>query len=345
MSAPATSPYLVSAAYDWVFFLSTPLAALVVGIAVASLPAAHTPLGIGDDETVATLAIGVLIHAHLVAVGYRSHANPTIFRRHPVRFLLVPALLWAALMWSAWVAVAATVVATFWDIWHSGAQTFGFARIYDRNAGVAPDRDRQLDFWISQVLYAGPILAGATLADHLADLTLFGDFDDPLSHLLTQVPVHAAGARSQIAWTVIALGTLAVLTYVVVMARRAWRGEVVSWRKIWLVATTGLCSVYTWGLNSWGEAFLIMNLFHAVQYLALVWWAEGRALVTRLRLPQNQVGRSLALGLFLASTIAYGAFAVLVDVDVHAAWSATIVVSLMHFWYDAFIWSVRRADV
>ena len=126
---------------------------------------------------------------------------------------------------------------------------------------------------------------------------------------------------------------------------RSARSRLGSWLKIWLVGTTGLCSVYTWGLNSWGEAFLIMNLFHAAQYLALVWWAEGRALLTRLRLPENSLGRALALAFFLGSTLAYGAFAVLVDVDVHAAWSATIVVSLMHFWYDAFIWSVRRADV
>ena len=48
------------------------------------------------------------------------------------------------------------------------------------------------------------------------------------------------------------------------------------WLKIWLVASTGFVSIYTWGFNSWGQAFLIMNLFHAVQYLALVWAMEGK---------------------------------------------------------------------
>lgn len=30
-----------------------------------------------------------------------------------------------------------------------------------------------------------------------------------------------------------------------------------------------------------------------------------------------------------------------------SAWalSVTLVVSLMHFWYDGFVWSVRRSDV
>jgi hypothetical protein len=28
-----------------------------------------------------------------------------------------------------------------------------------------------------------------------------------------------------------------------------------------------------------------------------------------------------------------------------ALWAITMVVSLMHFWYDAFVWSVRKADI
>jgi hypothetical protein len=339
------SPYLVSPAYDWAWFLSTPVVALAIGIAISGTWLTTATLAIGEGDSAAGIAIAVLIHAHLVAVVFRSHANPTVFRRHPVRFLLVPAALWAALMWSEWIAVAATVVATFWDVWHSGAQTFGFARIYDRNAGVPPDRDRALDFWANQVLYAGPILAGATLFDHLEDLGGFADWDDPLSLLLTSVPVMAEGHRATLAWGVIALGTLVIAGYVAVHVRRARRGEPISPLKLWLVSSTGLCSIYTWGLDSWGEAFFIMNLFHAVQYLALVWWSEGDRVRERLRLRATAVGKAIALVAFLASVAAYGAVAALSDPGLHALWSATIVVSLMHFWYDAFIWSVRKADV
>jgi hypothetical protein len=341
----ARSPYLVSPVYDWLFFLAPPVAALFAGIAISGTAFADTVLAIGEGDTAAGIAIGVLIHAHLVAVVFRSHGNPDVFRRHPVRFMLVPAALWAALMWSEWIAVAATVVATFWDVWHSGAQTFGFARIYDRNAGAPPERDRALDFWVSQVLYAGPILAGATLFDHVEDFALFEDFEDPLSIFLSEIPVHAAGHRAELAWAVIAAGTIVVVAYTVISVRRARRGEPISALKIWLIASTGICSIYTWGLNSWGEAFFIMNLFHAVQYLALVWWSERDRIVRRIRLAGTRLGRPAALAVFLGSTLAYGALATLVDADLHAIWSITIVVSLMHFWYDAFIWSVRRSDV
>lgn len=341
----AKDRYIVSPVYDWAFFLASPVLALFVGIAISGTAFADAALSIGEGESAAGIAIGVLIHAHLVAVVFRSHGNPSVFRRHPVRFLLVPAALWAALMWSEWIAVAATVVATFWDVWHSGAQTFGFARIYDRNAGVPPSRDRALDFAVNQVLYAGPILAGATLLDHVEDFGLFGGFDDPLSVLLSEVPVRAATARAPLAWAVIGIGTAIVVVYAIVSVRRARRGEPISMLKIWLVSSTGICSIYTWGLNSWGEAFFIMNLFHAVQYLALVWWAERDRIASRLRLGATRVGRPIALAVFLGSTAIYGALASLVDADLHAWWSVTIVVSLMHFWYDAFIWSVRRADV
>ena len=103
--------------------------------------------------------------------------------------------------------------------------------------------------------------------------------------------------------------------------------------------STGGCSIVAWGFNTWGEAFFVMNLFHAVQYLALVWWSEGR------RLARGRLRHTGALTIFFGGTLAYGFFAATVDAEHHALWSLTIVVSLMHFWYDAFVWSVRRGDV
>src|SRR5690606_7014883 len=118
-----------------------------------------------------------------------------------------------------------------------------------------PDADRTLEFWVSQLLYAGPILAGATLLDHVVVLGDFDAFDDPLSLFLASVPGYAFRGQSVIAAIVLALGTLLVVAYVVAAVRRARRGVPVSPARIWLVASTGLCSIYTWGLNSWGEAF------------------------------------------------------------------------------------------
>ncbi|MGE0869214.1 MAG: hypothetical protein AB7P03_11650 [Kofleriaceae bacterium] len=334
------SPYIVGKAYDWAFFLAPPVISLVIGIVVANTWLTGDEwLLAGQTDTLTGFLIGTIIHAHLVAVVFRSHNNPAIRTLYPIRFIVVPVVLWSAIVAWPWLAVAASVVATFWDVWHSGAQTFGFARIYERNQGTPPELGRRLDFWINQLLYAGPILAGATLMDHVNS---FDEFNDVGDVLFGSVPAHVEGIRGWIGLVVLAVAAVFLVIYVVVHVELRRRGHRPSWLKIWLVASTGAVSIYTWGFNSWGEAFLIMNLFHGVQYLALVWAMEGKRIASRVKLQSRP---RVALGLYLGSVLAYGVGVQALDPDLSLLWAITIVVSLMHFWYDAFIWSVRRAQI
>jgi hypothetical protein len=337
------SRYIVGPRYDWAFLLLPPVLALLVGIGISDTTFSQRTFPIaGQEFTWEGVLIGTFIHAHLFAVVFRSHANPSIFRLHPVRFVVVPIVLWAALRTFLPLAITSLVVATFWDVWHSGAQTFGLARIYDRNEGNPPETGRRLDFWLNQLLYAGPILAGATMMDHFES---FESFDEIGAVMLSRVPVFMESTHRYWAWGVLAIGTSFVAVYVLWYARLANRGYRVSWLKIWLVATTGLCSIYTWGFNSWGEAFFIMNLFHAVQYLALVWATEGRRLVSRSRLSTWRFGSVIGLVAFVVIVSTYGATAALIDTSRRNLWAITMVVSLMHFWYDGFVWSVARKQI
>jgi hypothetical protein len=316
---------------------------IAVGALVGHTPSAHRPVVVrGQTLPLDGLLINALIHAHLVAVALRSHMNGGVFRRHWARFVIVPIVLWAALRTWLWLAVASLVVATFWDVWHSGAQTFGLARIYDRNAGNPPDAGRLLDFWLNQLLYAGPIVAGASMIDHFDS---FEHFELVGADRLARVPAWMLETHSY--WTagLLAFGAVFVGGYVLSYARLARRGHKVSWLKVWLLASTGLCSVFTWGTNPWGQAFLIMNLFHAVQYLALVWHTEGRRLLRASGLSRWRVGSLAGFALFVTAVGAYGVGATLVDVSQRNVWALTMVVSLMHFWYDGFLWSVGRKQV
>jgi hypothetical protein len=142
---------------------------------------------------------------------------------------------------------------------------------------------------------------------------------------------------------VVIVGTAVVIAYVLTYWQLARSGDwKPPWLKIWLVASTGFVSIYTWAFNSWGQAFLIMNLFHAVQYLALVWAMEHKRICAVMRLPSRP---SIALAIYLGSVLAYGLGVQALDSDLTTLWAITMVVSLMHFWYDAFVWSVRRAQV
>ncbi len=337
------SRYVVSPLYDWCWFLLPPFAALCLGIAISGTDFTDATFELfGVRTTAAGLAIGTIIHAHLVAVLFRSHANPAVFRVYPIRFVVVPIALWIGVVSSVWLAVTATVVATFWDVWHSGAQTFGFARMYDRNAGIAPHVGRRLDLWMNQLLYAGPILAGVTLADHMVQ---FESYEAVGATLLTSVPAYADTHQRYLTWTVLAVGTVFILYYAYAHWRLYRAGYRFSPLKLFLVSTTGLCSIYTWGFNSWGEAFFIMNLFHAVQYLALVWATERRRMMQQLGATERRYGAQATAAAYLGAVFAYGFAAEAFGAAAGGLWALTIVVSLMHFWYDGFIWSVRKQQV
>jgi hypothetical protein len=69
---------------------------------------------------------------------------------------------------------------------------------------------------------------------------------------------------------------------------------------------------------------------------------EHKRICALMRLPKRP---QLALAIYLGSTVAYGFGVQALDADLTTLWAITMVVSLMHFWYDAFVWSVRRAQV
>ena len=194
----------------------------------------------------------------------------------------------------------------------------------------------------NQLLYAGPILAGATLMDHVDS---FDSFDEVGDAFFSSVPARVEGMRATLtsACSSSARRSSSRLRRHVLAARAARRLEP-PWLKIWLVASTGFVSIYTWGFNSWGQAFLIMNLFHAVQYLALVWAMEGKRIAASDAAAVAAAAR--ARRSTSASVLAYGVGgAGARSRDITTLWAITMVVSLMHFWYDAFVWSVRRAQV
>jgi hypothetical protein len=337
------SPYIAGRAFDWAFFLLPPLVSLLIGALIAGTSFAdHRFWLAGKRATGATVLLGVIVNAHLVAVVARSHLNPGVFRAHLPRFVLVPLALFAAMMASLWAVVIVAVLVVFWDVYHSALQTFGLARIYDRNAGNDPAVGRRLDLGLNLLLYAGPIVGGAAMLPHFGKLAIFEDVD---ATFFTRIPAFMAGNQRYLTWAVLVSGTIYAVIYVAAYARLRARGYRISFHKVFLLATTGLCSIWVWGWNPWGQAFFIMNLFHAVQYLALVGWSEGASLRRRLRLDGVRLGKPLAIAALLGCAIAYGAWTELVRDDDRVRWSVVQVVALMHFFYDGFIWSVRKQHV
>ena len=340
---PAASEYIVGPAYDCTFFLLPPTFALCLGILIADSGFANRDFAFYDhDVTWSGLLIGIIIHAHLFAVFFRSHGNAAIRTLHPYRFLLVPVVLYLAMVSSAWVLVSVSVLATFWDVYHSALQTFGFARIYDRKAGNDPLVGRRLDWYLNQLLYVGPILAGATMMDHVED---FLEYEQLGATFFTSIPGFMATNQGYVTWSILASGAGFLAYYVWAQLQLRRHGYNVSMQKVYLLVSTGTVSIFTWGFNTFGEAFLIMNLFHAIQYFGIVWAFEQKNLMTLFRVDRLPFGRLLTAVLFLGITGAYGFWVEAVDTGIEALWAITLVVSIMHFWYDGFVWSVRKQQV
>tara|TARA_A100001037_G_scaffold231882_1_gene210215 strand:+ start:292 stop:630 length:339 start_codon:yes stop_codon:yes gene_type:complete len=104
---------------------------------------------------------------------------------------------------SLWGLITMSVLATFWDVYHSALQTFGFARIYDQKAGNNPAIGRRLDWHLNQFLYTGPILAGATMMDHLED---FGEYEEVGASFFTSIPGFMESNHSYVTWAILLAG-------------------------------------------------------------------------------------------------------------------------------------------
>src|SRR5262249_20030778 len=146
-------------------------------------------------------------------------------------------------------------------------------------------------------------LAGATMLPHLQKFELFEDVG---AHFFTLVPVFMQEGQRYLARAIIAAGALYVIGYVAAYARLASRGYRISFPQVFLLASTGLCSIWVWGYNPWGQAFFIMNVFHAVQYLALIWWSENATLRRHLRLHRARLGKPIAAAILFGLVFAYG---------------------------------------
>ncbi len=334
--------FIVSPWFDAIFFIGSP--ALAAGLpfllSFSDTLMDETQLGV-EPQPVVGLLLGSFIYAHLALVVFRSHANPAIFRSHPIRFTVVPFVLFLAMWSSPWMAISVSVLVTWWDVYHSGLQTFGLGRIYDARAGNDPELGRRLDWGLNLLLYAGPILGGASLMAHVGD---FMEFEEVGSAFFTSIPAHAENHARELTIAVSTIGGAFLVYYVLSWLRLAREGYRVSRQKITLYVLTGAVSLYAWGFNPFGHAFFVMNFFHAWQYFAIVWSTDKKNVQRVFGLAGIPGGKWISLALFISLPLSFGFWG-----EAYAHTTALVilwnVIAVMHFWYDGFIWSVRKQQV
>jgi hypothetical protein len=283
-------------------------------------------------------AVAILTFAHLIAVVPRAYLNREVFAGNRGRLTIVPVLLIAALFLSPAILVLGTLLVVFWDVHHTAMQNFGLGRIYDMKAGNDAHALRRTDLALNWALYIGPIAAGASLLSHFAGFGALRTIDlDGLATAPGVIEGHSTLIRdfAILAW----IGAILVAT--LLYARATRRGYRLPAHKAALLVSTGSVSIAAWGVAPPFMAFAIVNLFHAIQYFAIVWLKEGGRISEKLRLaPRARLAFPIFFTLCALFGIAYFAansFKILL--------APFIACSLLHFWYDSFVWSVRKKQV
>ena len=344
-AAPASaraSSFVVSPLYDSILFIGAPLIGLAAALAMlGGLPWVMRPATVfGTNEAWIGLFIAVWTYAHLCAVVFRSHVNREIFTRFKFRFTVVPVALFLALGFSDWMLVTAVVLAVFWDVYHTAMQNFGFCRLYDARQGSFSEKGRKLDIWINQLLYVGPIVGGLSFAPTLKAFDQYADVG-------WYVPIHVANflifIQPRLTLLFIVGGTLFLAYYLYSYWRLSQDGYRVSRQKVTILFATGLTSVWAWGFLPPFYAFFVSNFYHALQYFGIVWAMEHRNIRRTIGLTGFSRGTWITFGLFVLSLIAAGvAFKVYGTDSIRWGLAFFTVISLMHFWYDSFVWQAHK---
>lgn len=342
--------YIAGPGLDTVFLIAAPLVGVFAFLLFRMLPVTELPLSADraiTSNTVMSLFMFVFISAHLFIVFFRSHGNANVFKQYPMRFTLIPsAMLAAGLLSPVLLAIMATL-SIWWDVYHSAMQTFGIGRIYDMKAGNNALAGRRLDQILNLLLYVGPILGGASLMAHAAQSTKFLIDYPSWANVFLEMPEY----QSVFATVLLSIGVPFTIYYVYAYWQLARDGYQVSFQKVGLLACLAITSIVCWGFNTFGEAYFIMNFFHAWQYFFIVWFMEKKNITGLFRLTNVAAGKYIALALFIGLAVGFGLLQEFYSRESEGGMFAKpvivlgVVVSLLHFWYDGFIWSVRKKQV
>lgn len=328
--------------YDLLFVIGAPVLAFTA-ITLVSHPRSITGHFLYDPLTPEWFVIftALLTHSHVMMVFVRSHMNPGVFRRFPFRFVALPLLTLVAFTVSPTLVAIMTIVAIYWDEWHSQMQTFGFGRIYDSRLGNDPLHGRRLDMGMIFIL---GLLPHALLLTYLPEevrvqglytiLGIGGDLAIEYGHYI-----------SYLRTPLIALAVAYTLYYLHAYRKLIKAGYKISPKKLALMGVTGTTAILVASFYSVADAAHFINIYHSLQYFFIVCVAELPLLSERVRKPWMSKKAMLILTSGVVLTLVFIA-GVLRETN-RISWLANfwLLSSLLHFWYDGFIWSVRRKDV
>jgi Tfp pilus assembly protein PilF len=332
-SASRPKLWILDSWRDLILYVGTPLLLMPV---FALAQSRWSP----QDIYLFVAAFGAMGH-HLPGM-IRAYGDRALFERFKWRFILAPLFLLAvctAFFW--WDLKGILLVVFFWGVWHGLMQTYGFCRIYDAKTGTFDVLTRRLDFAMCVIWFATAVaLSPYRLSDTLDTYYLCGGPFIP--------PTVVHHGQQLVLWTAIAVSVLFLIHF-----GRMWIvGKRPNPVKVALLITS---IAFWWYCNNLVANILVgialFEVFHDVQYLSLVWIYNRN----RVEKDSNIGGfmrfvfrRSGSLmGLYVGLVFAYGSLAYInghlgIDTVKRILTGVVTASTLLHFYYDGFIWKVRE---
>lgn len=367
-AAPAPQAARQSSRQNWVLDPAQDLGAIILApllvLAVALL--AFATLG-----AVAATALIVTTHivmtvAHHLPTFIRIYGDLELFRRHRTTFLIAPMLPFSLSMAAGvWLIthdlpienlLYVFLLAVIWDPWHFLMQHYGFMRIYDRHNAAPRAIAARMDLLLCASWFTAIMLAASEwLAGLLEDL-----YQSVGLPLLLAFPPQVIGALQQIGWFVALAATAAYAVYLLWCKRHHY---FISRSKLALFASSFGVMLLTYTPNALIEklapgwtfkaGFAAVGIVHMTQYLAIVWrYNRGLAAQPR-RARAGGFQRLHARGgwiigiAYVALCLGYGE---LLTTSWDSRWLMALLISLgltstlMHYYFDGFIWKLRQPD-
>lgn len=328
------SPWILGPRTDLVLIVGSPL------IVISGLVLARS---IWSAIAISSFVMIWQVGHHLPGM-MRAYGDPALFRRFRVRFIVAPLLLLAACSFAFYTGITGGLlgITAVWGWWHYLMQAYGFCRIYDSKVGsfAAPTR------WLDQAMCLTWFAAAVVLNDN----TLYGFVQNFYNGGLSVPSV----AFIQTLQAVVKGATAAITTlFVANIVAQAYRGHRPNWIKIVLMLTTFGCFWYsTATVTNLIVAYAFFELFHDAQYLTIV-WAFNRNRVNKDKELKGFTRwlfqpRVALIAVYLVLIAAYGSLkygsTLVSDAKLHALLTSVFITStLLHYYFDGFIWKLRES--
>ena len=331
--APPVQPWLVSRGYDLAIYAASPLWGALLVLALG--------------RVVEPVRLWFLLNIALTAAHYgptwlRAYADKEERARNRWSLVLFPLAVIAFAWWTRDRPEVLAFITFVWDRWHAVMQNYGFMRLYDAKAGTsAPGRGRR-DFavlWTLSLLLLA--LNMGLLAPLLTALASVG---------LTPVASATAITVLRIACALLALA--AVVRWII--DARSVRGPQIA-----RFAFLGCLLAGHLLMNTTTNIFLLSaqeKVYHSIQYVALTWHFSRRRADKATVDVTGGVFRGVFAPsrwpLYLGLTVVWTAAVYFANEAIggggHGPGLFTSLIgalALCHYYFDSFLWRVRRPEV